>query len=1102
MTLARYADWLARGRSHQADGRVIDAMLCYRRALGEDPSGIDARFHLGEIAWHLGSPVEAIAAWHAASERAQDHVASWHALADAYTATGRFDEARDAARRVLALLPGEPRASALARLLDATGNGDVDDAALGSAIRLERWPLPLLVAVGLEILHRASALPRAVAAIVETVASAPVTRADEDLLRHLALALAGANLHEPARAFVDRYAQSCRALHRPTMPLLWPLRTAGRAMRIGIVTSQGDARETTAVFAEAARGIERELRCTLFVTPGHMLEPLPDVDARALPQDPETAARAIAALDLDVLVDDAGLRAPTGPLLARHVARAAWALRRGRVPVLEALVDRSIAIDGADARSQLVAALRAIDATIADMPTCALEAAELAVRWDEAVRAHQAGDHATASQAYEQLLRAQPDFVPALYLGGVSARAAGDTERARERLAAAVRLAADFTDARVALADFVATHGDAAAAVALVQDGIARDGDSAMLWRALGQARLRQREAADAVEAFAEALKRDPTHGETHYNHGVALQMARQPAEAARAYQRALAFQPDLYAAHFNLGVIFDQQGNAAGAITAFSKVLDRVPGNAAAYRALAETFLASGRIEAWFANFERFERHCPNHLALAAHALEVCAYRGDFQKLAHYLDALRSGRCSEGEPQEVLDALQQILYLLHFFDIEPELLGRMARTHDELSARLYGPPLPRRAQREAGRLRIGYLSGDFRNHVMGKMMYEALRHHDRERFDIRGYSTSGARDAWTEQWQRLFGTLHVVEGLSDDAAARRIAEDDLDVLVDLSTHTKGARPGIFARKPARLQITHVATAGTLAMSTIDFKLTDRYADVAHDPRMQIEPPLVMDGCVYPYRHVEPSATPYARKDAGIAGDAVVIGAFVTPLKLSQRCLELWREVMQRVPAAVIAFSPIHPSLRSVLARLCETVRIDRRRIVFLPQGRDDAGNQARYELVDFVLDPLPYGGVNGTLEALDMHVPVVTLVGRRHAERTSFSILTNLGVTDTVARTGGEYVDIAARLATDREFMRDVRARIAAGLRGSTLTDMQAHAANLEDAYVAALAARVPEVLGDAGVRASTGHAAPTPMSHVRPSDTVADGDKTARRG
>jgi predicted O-linked N-acetylglucosamine transferase (SPINDLY family) len=167
--------------------------------------------------------------------------------------------------------------------------------------------------------------------------------------------------------------------------------------------------------------------------------------------------------------------------------------------------------------------------------------------------------------------------------------------------------------------------------------------------------------------------------------------------------------------------------------------------------------------------------------------------------------------------------------------------------------------------------------------------------------------------------------------------------------------------------------------------------------------------------------------------------------------------------VFARVPNAVIAFSPVHPGLRDVFVHLAGLAGIAAPRVVFVPQGRDDAENQARYRVVDFVLDPLPYGGVNGTLEALDMGVPVVTLVGRRHAERTSYSILANLGVLDTVAQSGADYVSIAVRLATERAFMRRVRGRIAEGLRSSPLTDMGAHTRHLEEAYVRALVRVAP---------------------------------------
>jgi predicted O-linked N-acetylglucosamine transferase (SPINDLY family) len=155
---------------------------------------------------------------------------------------------------------------------------------------------------------------------------------------------------------------------------------------------------------------------------------------------------------------------------------------------------------------------------------------------------------------------------------------------------------------------------------------------------------------------------------------------------------------------------------------------------------------------------------------------------------------------------------------------------------------------------------------------------------------------------------------------------------------------------------------------------------------------------------VYPYRHIPSAAEhPFHRARLAIAADAIVIGAFVSGLKLSRRCLALWCDVLNRIPKAMLAFSPVSPAMRVLYTRLAAAGGIGPERLIFLPQGRSDGENQARYEIVDFVLDPMPYGGVNGTLEALDMGVPVVTLVGKRHGERTSYSILTNLGVTDTV---------------------------------------------------------------------------------------------------
>jgi predicted O-linked N-acetylglucosamine transferase (SPINDLY family) len=785
----------------------------------------------------------------------------------------------------------------------------------------------------------------------------------------------------------------------------------------------------------------------------------------ALPSEPDAvAAKVIAARDPDVLIDLAGLAAASGPLLALRPARSIWTIGALPLPNRVPLVDRTFT-DTTEAMTGLLQLQRARDPS----RECPLDVATLDASWQNAVRTHQSGDRAAAIAHYKDVLGLQPGFATALFLSGVARRDEGDIAGAREAFVAAVAAAPGYIDARIAAARAALTMHDAQAAIALCEDGLARSPADARLWRALGDAQLVQHDGAAAATAFATALRINANDGEGHYSHGVALQMQGELSDASRAYQRALALRPDLTAAHFNLGVLFQMQGATDAAIAAYGEVLSADPRNVAAYKNLGEVLHAAGRIDAWLANFRRFEARCPNALPLAVQALEACQHLADFATLERYLNDLAEERFVAEDDAQLVDSLEELLYLLLFFDVPVQMIERYSRIYDEAARRVYGEPLPRPVARTPRRLRIGYLSADFRDHVMGKMIWSAIEHHDKTRFELYFYALSAVTDDWTVRFRGLADHFEILAGRDERAAAARIADDDLDILVDLSTHTKGAKPGILALKPARVQVTHVASAGTVGLSTIDFKLTDRFCDLPDAQAFQIETLLPMDGCVYPYRHVAPSDEhSFHRAALGIADDTIVIGAFVAGLKLSRRCLALWRDVLARVPRAKLAFSPVNPVLVGMYERLAAAAGITRNRLLFVPQGRTEAENRARYALVDFVLDPVPFGGVNGTLEALDMGVPVVTLLGRRHGERTSYSILANLGVTETVAASGREYVDLAARLADDAAFMRDVRSRIRAGLERSVLTDMPAHTRSLERAYIAALETRAPEVLAD----------------------------------
>lgn len=1111
MGATEYKQWFDRGRGHQWEGRPIDAMLCFRRAQRESPRASDAPFHLGEVLWQLGRIPEAIAAWRDAAAANPRHLAPNLALAEALLASGDAMSAGNAANAALAAAPGNARATIVAAIA-AMIQGDGGESGATAFRLLEREPRlleapaisgplahaldhsptvpgreaflaslgrsperlagaqPLLLALVLESVPRASVDATARSALTAMARGRAFGPGDHEALRRVAIAVMRID-SVAGRELGTRYAALCAGAFAPSVPNGWPIRSAGERFRVIVLLPPTFAEDGAKVAIAALSRLPRDgfdLAAATFGPASVEVKDGATALASSLIELPAAQdavmAKALASRDFDVLVDFAGTVA--APLLAQRPARAIFAVGTHADGNVGPIVDRTFA--DADALVASLAAQRAAHESIRD---CPLDATALDTMWSEAVRAHQRGEPDVARAAYGRLLEVQPGFASAHYLRGILARDAGDSAAARADFVSALDAAPSYIDARVAAARAATEVNEPAAAVALCEEGLAHAPGSSGLWRALGMAQLALSNGAAAAAAFERALALDPDDGDTHYNHGVALQMQRSFTEAARAYQRALAFKPTLVHADYNLGVLFQQQGAADAAITAYESVLAADPKHVSAYKNLGEVLLGAGKFDAWIANFGRFEANCPDALPLAVQALEVCQYLGDFQKVEKYLDGLRNEAFRVESELQLADCLEVLLYLLLYFDVEPEMMLRFAQTYDAAAKRVYGEALPVRPERKPGRLRIGYLSADLRNHVMGKMAWQAIAHHDKSRFELYFYSLSTESDEWTQRFRGIADKFDVVALRTERGAAMRIAKDDLDILVDLSGHTKGAKPGILAFKPARVQVTHVASAGTIGMSTVDYKLTDRYADVPENRAFQIEAPLVMEGCVYPYRHVAPSVRhPFHRDALGIGADAVVIGAFVSGLKLSRRCLALWREVLERIPRARLAFSPVNPGARSLYLRLAGIAGIPAERLVFLSQGRDDAENQARYEVVDFVLDPMPYGGTNGTLEAIDMGVPVVTLAGRRHGERTSYSILANLGVTDTIAQGGRDYVEIAVRLAEDPAFMANVRATIVARLANSPLTDMAGHTRHLESAYVAALKERCPDVVAALG--------------------------------
>ncbi len=599
----------------------------------------------------------------------------------------------------------------------------------------------------------------------------------------------------------------------------------------------------------------------------------------------------------------------------------------------------------------------------------------------------------------------------------------------------------------------------------------------------------------DALANYRGALKRSPALAEVHYNVGVLLARKGDLEGAERSLNRALRLKPswaqaylalghlyfrqaryadaersfDRAATHepsaealFNLAASRDRQRRWDGALSPLKAARDIAPDNEDIWFALRGHLLLFQREEEAFDDFCRFEGSAPLSARIVAAGLLSARIAPGTAYEDKYLPLALDWPYQPGEASYAAVAVAQAQY----FDVTREQLLRVYQAHDSVrqaergSIADFAAPL---SAADAGRqIRIGYLSADFRSHVMGRLMLEVLRRHDPRRFSVHAYSLAvrEIEDEVTAQFRACCAGFRRLDDVDDASAARLIADDGIDILVDLMGHSGSSRPAILLYKPAQVIITHLGNHGALGMRQVDFKLTDAHADLPDAHRYQIEAPLALDRCVLPFRRVAAAReAPVTRAELGLDEDATIFGVFVSLLKLSPRCLLLWKRILDAVPQGVLAFSPTRTAQQSLYRRRLESFGIADQRIVFVPWAQDDAIDRARYRLIDVVLDTLPYTGGDTTAAALDMGVPVVTRVGTRQAERMTYSLLAHLGVTATVAHNDDDYAAIAIRLAHDRRWRDAAAAEIRAALPVSGLADADGYTRSLERAYERALA-------------------------------------------
>jgi protein O-GlcNAc transferase len=660
-----------------------------------------------------------------------------------------------------------------------------------------------------------------------------------------------------------------------------------------------------------------------------------------------------------------------------------------------------------------------------------------------------------AVAAYRQAIRMKPGYAKAHSNLGNALKDQGKTEEAFAAYRQAISIN-DLAEAHFNLGNMLSTKGKLDEAVAAYRQAIRVKPDYVEAYYNLGNALKDQGDFAEAVAAYRRAISINADHAEAYSNLGVALNDQDKHDEAVAAYRQAIRIKPDYAEAYSNLGNALKDQGKLAEAAAAHRQAISIKPDYAEAYSNLAIALNDQGKLEEAAAA-------CRQAISIKRDFAEAHLNLGNvLNDQGKPCEAIAAYRHAIDEKADFAEAHSNLLFSLNYDDRSTvDQLFAAHQEWEERHGRQVSPPAAYANVREVGRrLKIGYVSPDFRGHSVAFFVEPLLKGHDREAVEVFCYAEVRRPDALTAHLRGLADHWQVTVGLSDDEVAERIRADRIDILVDLAGHTANNRLRVFARKPAPVQVTWLGYPNTTGLEAIDYRLVDAVTDPIGEADAWASETLVrLEGgflCYSALKNVlkdtpEPTVAPCLKTGA------VTFGSFNNPAKGSAATLDAWATLLSRLPQARLLLKgrPFTDAATRALflARLRERgVEADRVELAAWLPGT--TAHLALYHQVDIALDPFPYNGTTTTCEALWMGVPVVTLRGDRHAGRVGASLLTQIGLTDLIANSIEEYLEIAVALANNPERLSDLRRVLRPRMAASRLCDEPGFARKMEGAF------------------------------------------------
>ncbi len=519
----------------------------------------------------------------------------------------------------------------------------------------------------------------------------------------------------------------------------------------------------------------------------------------------------------------------------------------------------------------------------------------------------------------------------------------------------------------------------------------------------------------EAATSCRRALELNPGYSKAYHNLGIAQLQLGQLESAIQNFDVARADQPRDASINFELGAALYRQGRLDEALSFLLEVVAREPDRADAHYLLGAVLSAQGNLDQSLVHCRRALQLEPDHLKAASTIL--CCVRYD----------------PDADPDEI--HREHVRWGQRYADVGA------ARRHDN--------------DRERDRvLRVGYCSPDLRDHPVATFLEPILTFHDPARVHSVCYAQVPVPDATTARMRALSHSWRSIAGMSDAAVADLMQADGIDILVDLAGHTGESRLRVFAHKPAPVQVTYLGYPGTTGLAGMDYRLVDGVTEPIGEPNRNTEELVRLPHgfCCY----ATPSGAPAVTALPALERGYVTFGSLHKAIKINRRVLDLWAEVLRSLPdARLLLFrddltESVQTQLRHQFERRGVTPdRLEMRRDVVV--GIEHLGV---YGDIDIALDVFPWSGHTTACDAIYMGVPVVTLLGAHFSGRMTASVLTQIGLSEHIARSPREYHRTVMELASDRHGLERLRSNLRRRMLTSPVCDGRSFTVDLEHAY------------------------------------------------